>query len=64
MLKACNKENHELQASKWQNEWVTLSYLELPWVTMSYHELAAKQKRIDLKIELFFISRGTRGNPW
>ena len=64
MLKACNRENHELQASKWQNEWVTSSYLELPQVTMSYHELPAKQKRIDLKIKLFFISLVTRGNPW
>ena len=58
MLKVCNKENHELQASKWQNE------NELPRVNMSYQELPAKQKRIDLKIKLFFISLVTRGNPW
>ena len=37
---------------------------ELPRVTMSYHELPAKQKIIDLKINLFFISLITRGNRW
>ena len=43
---------------------VPSSYHELPRVTTSYHQLPAKQKRINLKIKLFFISLVTRGKPW
>ena len=49
MLKAHNKENHELQASTSLSDKMN----ELPRVTMSCHDLPAKQKRIDLKIKSF-----------
>ena len=42
---------------------VSFKMNELPRVKMSYHELPAKQKRIDLKIKLFFISLETGGDP-